>query len=260
VRHTRRSVRSWSHSTTCYHFEVRTGLVLLIALVARAAAAEVPPETRQLVVARAASWNAKEGTLRRYTRAAADAPWQPVGEEIRVSFGHKGLAWGRGLAPTDTRRQPAKGPAKREGDGRTPAGIFRLTEATGAKAAPPPGTRLPYRAAADLVCVDDSASRSYNRIVPPTDPDWQSFESMAMPVIYDLTVFVDHNPRAVAKGGSCIFLHVWRAPGATTLGCTAMDGGALASILAWLDPAAAPAFVALPQPAYDALRAPWKLP
>jgi hypothetical protein len=235
-------------------------IAALALLAASSAAAEVPAETRQLIVARAGGWNAREGTLRRYTRAAAGDAWKPVGEEIRVSFGQKGLAWGRGLAPADPRKAPVKGPTKREGDSRTPAGIFRLTEATGASARPPAGTRLPYRAAGDLVCVDDSRSRAYNRVVPPRDPDWTSFESMAMPGIYDLTIFVDHNPGAVEKGGSCIFLHVWRAPGATTLGCTAMDGAHLEALLAWLDPAAAPAFVVLPRPIYDKLRAAWLLP
>lgn len=233
--------------------------LLSLLLLTSTAAAEVPSDARQLVVARAADWNAREGTLRRYARDAGGA-WQPVGDEVRVSFGGKGLAWGRGIAPADPRRPPVKGPAKREGDTRTPAGIFRLTEVTGASAQPPAGTKLPYRPAADLVCVDDPRSRSYNRIVPPTDPDWKSFESMAMPAIYDLVVFVDHNPQAVAGDGSCIFLHVWRAPGRTTLGCTAMEKPNLEALVSWLDPAAHPAFVVLPAPVYDKLRADWHLP
>jgi hypothetical protein len=237
------------------------GMLLLPLLHSAPAAAEVPRDTLQLVVARAAGWSAREGTLRRYARASATEAWRPVGAEVRVSFGGKGLAWGRGLAPADPRkRAPAKGPVKREGDARTPAGIFRLTEATGAAARPPEGTRLPYRPAADLVCVDDPRSRAYNRIVAPAAPDWRSFEPMALPGLYDLTVFVAHNPEAVAGGGSCIFLHVWRAPGATTLGCTAMERADLEAVLAWLDPGARPAFVALPDAAYEALRASWELP
>jgi hypothetical protein len=231
-------------------------VAVLVVIVAAPAAAEEPPPG-QLVLARAAGWSSRQGTLRRYQRV--DGAWKPVGDEVPVSFGKNGLAWGIGLEPADPARQPAKGPRKREGDGRTPAGMFQLTEATGKEKTPPPGTKLPYREAGDLVCVDDARSPQYNRIVPDGG-DWRSAERMDMPVIYRLVINVAHNAAQVPGGGSCIFLHVWRSPGATTLGCTAMDGAAMEALLSWLDPARSPVLVVLPDPAYAKLKNRWGLP
>ncbi|MGB3544100.1 MAG: hypothetical protein WBA11_14375, partial [Rubrivirga sp.] len=60
--------------------------------------------------------------------------------------------------------------------------------------------------------------------------------------------------------GSCIFMHVWRGPGTSTAGCTAMPDERLQSVMAWLDADAAPVLVQLPESARDALREPWGLP
>lgn len=231
---------------------------LLLAAAPATAAGPIPDEARQLVLVTAPDWNARGGTLRRYARDPGGA-WTAVGDPVPVSLGGKGLAWGRGLAPGDPTRPPAPGPAKKEGDARTPAGAFGLGGATGTGDAPPAGTRLAWRPAGELVCVDDVASPSYNRVVPGGGA-WRSFERMDTPIIYRHTIFVDHNPAQVPGGGSCIFLHVWRRPGATTLGCTAMDGAALEALLAWLDPAARPTLVVLPAAALRALRASWALP
>jgi zinc D-Ala-D-Ala dipeptidase len=214
----------------------------------------------QLVVVRAASFSAREGTLQRYTRR--DTDWVAEGPTARVSLGGKGLAWGRGVAPATPSAAPLRGPAKREGDARTPAGVFRLGAATGRAASPPAGARIPYtQATPSLECVDDRRSRHYNRILERTpDADWTSSEAMLAPPIYDLTVFIEHNPEQVPGSGSCIFLHVWRRPGGTTLGCTAMEAAELEALIAWLDPAASPLLVVLPDGAYRSLREAWDLP
>jgi hypothetical protein len=239
---------------------VRAQLLLLIALASSSASASPLDGADQLIVARAASWKAREGTLRRYVRQ--DGQWVEAGDAIPVAFGSKGLAWGRGIAPLTPDAPPAPGPAKREGDARTPAGVFHLTAITGEAAAPPPGARLPYtRATERLVCVDDGRSRHYNRITERgSAPDWTSSEPMLLPPLYAWTVFVDHNPTQTPGGGSCIFLHVWRKPGGATLGCTAMERRELEALLAWLDPQASPRYVVLPDAAYRALRGAWKLP
>ena len=66
----------------------------------------------------------------------------------------------------------------------------------------------------------------------------------------------EHTP----KRGSCIFLHVWRGPESTTIGCTAMDEPRLVELLRALEPASKPAFVLLPRAEYDALAMAWGLP
>jgi L,D-peptidoglycan transpeptidase YkuD (ErfK/YbiS/YcfS/YnhG family) len=73
-------------------------------------------------------------------------------------------------------------------------------------------------------------------------------------------VVVNYNTPAVAKRGSCIFLHIGGDQGKGTAGCTAMSPEFLRQVMAWVDPGKAPALVQLPRAAYDALRNDWALP
>ena len=225
---------------------------------------EVQVDALQMIVSTTASWDAVDATLQRYERASAAEPWRAVGERIPAAVGRTGLAWGTGLHPHD----PLEEPRKREGDGRAPAGIYRLSSAFGyAPAQEVAGwIRMPYvQSDASIECVDDSRSRFYNRRVDrdtiPT-PDWTSHEEMRRPDdLYEWGVWVDHNSDPPAPmGGSCIFLHVWGGPGVATSGCTAMPEEDLREVLAWLDPRARPVLVQLPAAVYAGLRAPWRLP
>lgn len=99
--------------------------------------------------------------------------------------------------------------------------------------------------------VDDSASRFYNRIVDRRrveTPDWKSSERMfRSDHLYDLGIVVGYNTKPALPGkGSCIFLHIWKLPGATTAGCIAMSRPDLERIVRWLDPAAKPFIVIRP--------------
>jgi D-alanyl-D-alanine dipeptidase len=208
-------------------------------------------------------WDATDAVLRRYERASASAPWRPVGGSIRTVVGRTGLAWGRGVAPAPS----AAGPVKREGDGKSPAGVFRLGPAFGyAPADSVRWARISYVPTdASVECVDDSKSRFYNRLVDRDTiaaPDWTSHEEMRRDdEIYRLGVWVDHNVAPPApSGGSCIFLHIWRAPGVPTIGCTAMDAGDLASVVRWLDPRARPVLVQAPRAQIASLSGPLRLP
>ena len=213
----------------------------------------------------AADWESRVGQLLRCARVQADAAWLAVGAPLAVSLGRCGLAWGRGLHPA-----PAAGePLKCEGDGRAPAGVFALTALfgeAGADRALGGEARLPYLTTTpDLKCIDDPASAYYNHIVAQSAvarPDWTSCEDMLRTDDrYALGVVVAHNTAPVLAGaGSCIFLHVWAAPGVPTAGCTAMALGDLQAIAGWLDATAAPLLVQLPQHAYEQRRVAWSLP
>ena len=224
-----------------------------------------PADARQAVVVTTADWGAGGGRLQAYERADGRAAWRAVGPPATVVVGRNGLGWGRGVtAPPAT---PGTEPVKREGDGRSPAGVFRLTAAFGRAATPAvPGMKLPYRAETPgLDCVDDPASTHYNTLVDRgavPRPDWNSAEHMlSVGDPYRLGVVVDHNPApAVAGGGSCIFLHLWQGPGRGTSGCTAMADADLERLLGWLDPAAGPVLVQLPAQTYAARRKEWGLP
>ena len=79
-------------------------------------------------------------------------------------------------------------------------------------------------------------------------------------VRYVLGFVVEHNARAERGAASCIFAHAWKAPGEATAGCTAMDEAAMRALVAWLDPAAEPVFLLLPDAEHARLRSAWSLP
>ncbi len=222
------------------------------------------PASRQLLVVQTQDWDSTAGTLQRYRRDASADPWQTAGPPIPVVVGRNGLAWGIGL---NAQGEPGNGPVKMEGDGRAPAGAFAFHSAFGY--APPesvPWIRMPYvQAISTLRCVDDTASRHYNRILfeDRTQKDWTSDEAMLRPDdLYRLGLVVEHNWGAGTQSGrgSCIFFHIWAAPDKATSGCTAMDPAAMESLLGWLDPALGPLLVQLPRPEYARLQEAWGLP
>jgi L,D-peptidoglycan transpeptidase YkuD (ErfK/YbiS/YcfS/YnhG family) len=226
----------------------------------------IPPSARQLLVVRTPDWGEIHGTLQRFERASDAAPWTPVDAPAAIVVGRTGLAWGRGLHGDGAATED--GPVKHEGDGKSPAGVFALSQVFGyAPADSMPPLRMPYvQATADLRCVDDSASIAYNTFTrePPHGPaPWTSAEQMRRTDDdYRIGVFVDHNagPDRAPGGGSCIFLHVWQGPDHPTVGCTAMPLEHMTAIVEWLDARRAPVLVQLPNSAYARLRTAWHLP
>jgi D-aminopeptidase len=223
-------------------------------------ASPVPGESRQMVLSVSAGWDAPRAILQAYERASKSAPWTPVGAPIEGSLGRTGLAWGRGLHPNGR-----PGPEKREGDGKSPAGVFDLRQVTGYATTAPRGLRLPYRAATPtLRCVDDPRSAHYNRLADEAlgKKDWSSAEDMRRrDDLYRLVVRVGHNDTPVVPGaGSCIFLHLRAGPEAETSGCTAFEPEPMERLLRWLDPAARPVLVQLPDTEHRARAAEWGLP
>ncbi|MEO8623009.1 MAG: hypothetical protein ABI625_18185 [bacterium] len=216
---------------------------------------------QQLVVVITPDWNVTTGTLRRFTRERATAPWQSAAPSVPVVIGRTGLAWAdQALASAVTQ------PVKHEGDGRSPAGAFPLDTAFGfAARAELPWMRLPYAALqAGSDCVDDEASAYYNTVVDRASVphiDWNSAEHMRQIGQYRLGVIVGYNAAPPTPGrGSCIFLHIWGGPSSTTAGCTALDAGELETLMRWLDSARRPALVQLPLAEYERLRTAWNLP
>lgn len=122
---------------------------------------------------------------------------------------------------------------KREGDGATPLGRWRLTRAWyRADRLPAPSTVLPLTALSvqDGWC-DAPADPFYNRAV--TLPYPASHEEMwRADGLYDIVVATDHNTAPVVPGmGSAIFLHCRNPNGAPTAGCIAVDRDALVRVL-----------------------------
>jgi D-alanyl-D-alanine dipeptidase len=207
-------------------------------------------------------WDDTAATLARYERDGHGG-WRRLGDPWAAVIGRSGAAWGRGLHGTGV-PAGASGTAKREGDGRAPAGAFAIVASYGYADATVAGAKLPYHALdGGWRCVDDPSSTHYNHVLDSAglSVDWTSAETMRRPdVLYTWVVEIAHNRDAQPGAGSCIFFHVWSAPQSTTAGCTAMAQPDLEALLAWLDPARHPAYVLLPRGEYATRAQAWGLP
>lgn len=220
-------------------------------------------DSLQMLVVTTKDWDDLHGTGQRYERSKSNRNWRQAGGSFPVVVGKTGLAWGRGLQP-DTRGK-ADGPVKHEGDGKAPAGIFRLTLSFGYSSEPLPGARLQYIALTPSVeCVDDPKSSRYNELFDTQGVarDWSSSEQMRRNgEFYRWGVFVAHNTGpAISGAGSCIFLHIWGGRDEGTVGCTAMEPANIELLLRWLDPAKHPVLVQLPAAQYARYLNAWSLP
>lgn len=215
----------------------------------------------QLVLVTTPDWNATQGSLRTFERDGDG--WRERGAGIPITVGRSGTAWGLGLHPA----QP--GAQKKEGDGRAPAGVFAIGEAFGY--APDAATRLPYaQMQASSWCMDVVDSPLYNRIVDAKAVGEAAVQGSSEPMRLDLHNDGDqryrngfvilHNAGAVKGAGSCIFAHLWKAPGQATAGCTAMASESMQRLYGWLKAEAHPVFVLLPEGEYRRLRNAWTLP
>jgi D-alanyl-D-alanine dipeptidase len=234
-----------------------------MSVVAENNSSPIPSSSAQLLLVVTPSYESSQGALYKFQREKNSSAWKRIGAPINIVAGRSGLGWGEGLhksIPTDR-------PLKREGDGRSPAGVFALSTAFGFPSKEEMrGLHFPYQQITDgLECVDDDASQHYNTLVDRTKfetSDWQSSEKMfKIKHDYRLGVFVEHNTAPRRPGyGSCIFLHIWSKPTEPTIGCTAMDDEEMEAIIKWLRSEAKPVLVQLPREEYARLREPWQLP
>jgi L,D-peptidoglycan transpeptidase YkuD (ErfK/YbiS/YcfS/YnhG family) len=127
---------------------------------------------------------------------------------------------------------------KREGDGATPRGRFRLLRLWWrADRGPPPQTLLPLRRIKpDDAWCEAPADRRYNRpfrMAPAAAGDrlWREDQ------LYDFLIETDHNARpCIAGRGSAVFVHIARPGLAPTAGCVALEAKSLRRLLARLGP------------------------
>ena len=125
---------------------------------------------------------------------------------------------------------------KREGDGATPRGRFRLLRLWWrADRLPRPRSLLPLRRIRqDDGWCEDPDDRNYNRpvrVAPSSSADrlWRDDH------LYDLIIELDHNTRPrIRRRGSAVFIHFARAGFAPTAGCVALKRGDLQRLLSML--------------------------
>jgi L,D-peptidoglycan transpeptidase YkuD (ErfK/YbiS/YcfS/YnhG family) len=124
------------------------------------------------------------------------------------------------------------GKDKKEGDLKTPAGLYPIGETFGTH---PLALKMDYKyITADDKFIDDVNHAHYNSWVSgPTDA--KSYESMLTePYTYGAVIKYNMNP-TTAGAGSAIFIHLWQSPNSPTTGCIALDKKHLLIMLRWLD-------------------------
>ena len=121
---------------------------------------------------------------------------------------------------------------KREGDLRTPAGVFPLRGGFGAHANP--GLRIGswLRVDARDVWVDDPGSALYNTHQrTPANGRWDSAEKLLNQPAYNYAQVIGYNEGRTPGRGSAIFLHVDQGGG--TAGCVSLPTQPLLAVLRW---------------------------
>lgn len=127
----------------------------------------------------------------------------------------------------------------KEGLGRTPIGLFTLTQAFGNRANN--GTKLPYfRAGADDWWDENPNSARYNQHVKSRlSPGGASENLLYAGEAYAHAVVINYNTNPVVKGaGSGFFLHI--STGVPTQGCVSIPSNDLNVVMRWLNPALNP--------------------
>ncbi len=186
---------------------------------------ETPATAKQLVTVEAKVARTTYAALRTWKRV--DGCWVAAAGPYTARLGRNGLSSNR-----------------REGDGTTPTGTYRIGRTMYGNEANP-GVRFAYRR---LRCGDwwdeDPSSPTYNTFQhvrcgtkPPfagaSEGMWQQ------PRPYPFLAVIEFNTRPVVPGrGSGIFLHA--QTGGPTIGCISLQKGQLRAVLRWLRPADAP--------------------
>jgi L,D-peptidoglycan transpeptidase YkuD (ErfK/YbiS/YcfS/YnhG family) len=242
---------------------VATSAALVTATVVAGGPPVVDRSTTQVVMVTVADWRATTGRLSAFERDPGGT-WRPAGITAPVVIGRTGCGWGRGL-----HLNPDGGPRKREGDGRSPAGVFLIGPAFGATDRIDTG--LDYRCMSHHDwCIDLPDSPHYNRIVDDRVVGPAAVAGSTEPMrrdlhldgdrAYTLGFVVGHNCDCLSGAGSCIFAHLWEDEHTPTAGCTAMAEADLRSLLAWLEADARPVFVLLPMAESTRVATGWGLP
>lgn len=229
--------------------------------------ARVPASCTQAIVGITEGWDSSHVTLSLLEKQK-DGRWQRIMGPIPGRLGRNGCVWGLGLHPN-----PPSATIKREGDGRSPAGIFSLGGLWVTNKTPVQHhKRIPYVNVGpnDLWVSDINTPHLYNRHVRlqhPARTEWELREQMRQTdYAHSIKLLICHNTwesanRPIPGAGSSIFFHIWRKNGASpTAGCTSMAESSLRAMIARLNPHRQPVYILLPRREYTKMRQAWNLP
>ena len=242
-------------------------ILLVLILGVLPAQAAVPTDCTQAILGIAEGWNSSHVTVS-VVEKNAQGQWVRVLGPYKGRLGKNGLIWGLGL-----HNNPRKAATKKEGDGRSPAGIFTLGGLWVTHKTPVKHHRsIPYVKVGpnDIWVTNTSDARLYNRHVRlkhAACTKWELKEQMRQTDYpHSIKMLICHNTPerkggVVVGGGAAIFFHIWRNNGnSATAGCTSMAEENLRAIIARLNPARKPVYILLPKSEYMRLRQEWRLP
>lgn len=243
---------------------MKTWLMALLFGATQAGAAVMPAETTQAIVGIVDGWNSSHASISLVEKDGGQ--WRRVLGPMPARLGSQGLVWGLGLHPVERGVT-----VKKEGDGRSPAGVFALGGVWTTRNDVRVDRAIPVvRVCERDLWVSDLASPYYNRYVRldhPAATPWEKKEQMRLnDSAHSIKMLICHNTaetkgRPVRGAGSSIFFHIWRQGGAyPTAGCTAMEERNLRAILTRLKASRHPVYVLLPSAEYVRLRPLWELP
>lgn len=126
----------------------------------------------------------------------------------------------------------------KEGDGKTPVGVFLFIEAFGIL--DNPGANIPYtQVNQNDYWVDDSSSRYYNQFVSTdvVEKDWDSAEHVIeYGESYYYVLATSYNIERIPGRGSAVFLHCTSLDSKVTAGCIAVPEVYMREIMKWVEP------------------------
>ncbi|MDH4128893.1 MAG: L,D-transpeptidase family protein [Spirochaetota bacterium] len=146
--------------------------------------------------------------------------WQLIFPSVNTAIGKKGFA---------------KLDQKKEGDLKTPTGLFPLALIFGYSFSV--DTKMPYKQAKDNdFWVDDPESDQYNKWVSGKINAKSAERMKRKDHLYKYGIVVEYNVNPIIKGkGSAMFFHIWRYKNRSSAGCVVMNEKNILRIIKWLD-------------------------
>ena len=174
-------------------------------------------DVRQLVLVTTSSKSSSYATVTAYERSSESGKWV---SRKKTTNGRVGWS---GIQPIASRRQ---------GSGKTPQGILRLTRAMGVRS--DPGAKFPYTKIRDKMYWNlNSGSKTYNRLVTK-DPGGDREHLISYTNQYAYLFTTDYNTEQISGKGGAIFFHC-NGSGATA-GCVSVPASVMKWYMQWLDP------------------------
>ena len=126
----------------------------------------------------------------------------------------------------------------REGDGKTPVGVFRFVKAFGILENP--GAKIEYTQVDESdYWVDDSGSKYYNQFIEndKVESDWMSAEHiLEYGESYHYVLATSFNIEGIPGVGSAVFLHCTSAYAEATAGCVAIPEVYMREVIKQVEP------------------------